>query len=445
MVYPERRLNLFDATMIVSGAIIGAGIFINPAESARFLESSSQVLLVWALAGVIAFLGGLCFAELGSLFLHSGGQYIYFEKAFSPATGFLFGWTLFTTIQTGAIAAVAMTCARFLATFIPLSEKGSVFAAAAIIWFLSFVNFLGIRPGSLVQNIFTVLKIASLAGLVVVCFLLRPPPGAAFAFGPLFPSGFNLSLGRNLGLALMPALFSYGGWQNLNFVAGEVRNPKRTLPLAIMAGVSLVVVVYILTNLVYVSTLPFAVIKSSNRVAADAGQALLGSTGSRLIAAAIVISTFGITNVFILTGPRVYQAMAQQGAFLSLARRLHPRYQSPYFSIFLQSAWASILLFTNTYSQLLQYVTFGDWIFFGLAALALIVLRRRLPPQPDAYRVWLYPFIPVLFALISIAVVLNVFMASPQKSLLGTGIILGGLPLYALTKKKNNREKSDEN
>ncbi len=445
MVSPERRLTLFDATMIVSGAIIGAGIFINPAESARFLETSSELLFVWALAGVIAFIGGLCFAELGSLFVHSGGQYLYFEKAFSPAVGFLFGWTLFTTIQTGAIAAVAMTCARFLATFIPLSEKGSVLVAAAIIWFLSFVNFLGIKPGSLVQNIFTVLKLASLAGLVIVCFFFRPQPRAVLPLGPLFPSGLNFFLLRNLGLALMPALFSYGGWQNLNFVAGEVRNPRRTLPLAIMAGVSLVVGVYILTNLVYVSALPFEAIKGSTRVAADAAYALLGPIGSRLIAAAIVISTFGITNVFILTGPRVYQAMAREGAFLPLAGRVHPRYQSPYFSIFLQSAWASALLFTNTYSQLLQYVTFGDWIFFGLAAVALIVLRHRLPSRPDTYRVWLYPFIPAVFALVSFAVVLNVFVASPVKSLLGTGIILGGLPLYALTKRKSNREMCDEN
>ncbi|MFN7088733.1 MAG: APC family permease, partial [Candidatus Paceibacteria bacterium] len=401
-----RRLSLFDATMIVSGAIIGAGIFINPAESARFLENSSQLLLVWILAGAIAFFGGLCFAELGSLFVHSGGQYLYLKVAFAPWLGFLFGWTLFTTIQTGAIAAVAVTCARFLGSLVPISDKATVFVAAAIIWFLSLINFFGIRPGSLVQNIFTVLKLTALVSLIFLgIYISLFSPHKHISLGPLFPGRINFSFLSALGLALMPALFSYGGWQNLNFVAGEVKDPRRGLPLAIILGVSIVVVVYVLTNWFYVMALPFDSLRSSTRVAADAIGALFGERGSRLISLAIVISTFGITNVFILTGPRVYQAMAKEGAFLPLAARLHRRFQTPHLSIFLQSAWASGLLFSNTYSQLLQYVTFGDWIFFGLSSLALIELRKKIPEQPGIYRVWGYPFVPLIFAAISFAVV----------------------------------------
>lgn len=432
-----RRLSIFDATMIVSGAIIGAGIFINPAESARFLESSSQLLLVWILAGVIAFLGGLCFAELGSLFIHSGGQYLYLKVAFAPWLGFLFGWTLFTTIQTGAIAAVAVTCARFLGLLIAIPDKATVFVAAAIIWFLSFINFFGIKPGSLIQNIFTVLKIVALISLIFLgIYVSLSSPPKNISLGPLFPNRFNFSFFSALGLALMPALFSYGGWQNLNFVAGEVKNPRRGLPLAIILGVSIVVVVYILTNWFYVIALPFDSLRSSTRVAADAVGAIMGNKGSRLISLAIVISTFGITNVFILTGPRVYQAMAKEGAFLPLAAHLHPRFQTPHFSIFLQSAWASGLLFSNTYGQLLQYVTFGDWIFFGLTSLALIELRKKILEQPGIYRVWGFPFVPIIFAAISFAVVVNVFISRPLKSLIGTAIILFGLPLYWLSRKK---------
>ena len=424
----KRRLNLFDAAMIASGAMIGSGIFMNPAESARFLTSSSQLLFVWAFGGVVAFLGGLCFAELGALFPQSGGQYVYMERAFAPVFGFLFGWTLFTTIQTGAIAAVSTTCARFIGVFLPMSDGAVRLLAAGILWTLSIVNILGIRPGSLVQNVFTTLKILALLALIAIgLFWFKAPD---LSLGPLFPGGVDLKILSAMGLALMPALFSYGGWQNLNFVAGEVKNPARTLPLAIISGVSLVVAVYVLSNVVYVRALPLPGIASSTRLASDALQAMVGPGGAKFISLAIIVSTFGITNVFILTGARVVQVMAGRGAFFPGAAKVHPRFGTPVAAIVLQSAWASVLLLSNTYGQLLQYVTFGDWIFFGLTALALIVLRRKLPDAPRPYRVWGYPVVPLVFLVISAAVVANVFIASPGKSLIGSAIILAGLPLY---------------
>jgi len=424
----KRRLNLFDAAMIASGAMIGSGIFMNPAESARFLTSSSQLLFVWAFGGVVAFLGGLCFAELGALFPQSGGQYVYMERAFAPVFGFLFGWTLFTTIQTGAIAAVSTTCARFIGVFLPMSDGAVRLLAAGILWTLSIVNILGIRPGSLVQNVFTTLKILALLALIAIgLFWFKAPD---LSLGPLFPGGVDLKILSAMGLALMPALFSYGGWQNLNFVAGEVKNPARTLPLAIISGVSLVVAVYVLSNVVYVRALPLPGIASSTRLASDALQAMVGPGGAKFISLAIIVSTFGITNVFILTGARVVQVMAGRGAFFPGAANVHPRFGTPVAAIVLQSAWASVLLLSNTYGQLLQYVTFGDWIFFGLTALALIVLRRKLPDAPRPYRVWGYPVVPLVFLIISAAVVANVFIASPGKSLIGSAIILAGLPLY---------------
>jgi len=432
-VSAKRALGLFDAAMISSGAMIGSGIFMNSSESARFLQTSSQLLLVWALGGVVAFLGALCFAELGALFPQSGGQVVYLEKAFSPGAGFLFGWTLFSTIQTGAIAAVAYTCARFIGAFVPMAAVWTGILAAGIIWLLSAVNILGIRPGSLVQNVFTVLKILALVTLIAVGLFgyKSPLPG----LGPLFPGGVDLRILSALGLALMPALFSYGGWQNLNFVAGEVKNPARTIPLAVISGVTLVVAVYVLSNVVYVKALPIGGIADSTRLASDAFQSMVGPWGAKFISLAIVVSTFGITNVFILTGARVYQSMAREGLFLPWAARLHPRFGTPHLSIVLQSAWASCLLLTNTYGRLLQYVTFGDWIFFGLTALALIVLRKRMPDAPRPYKAWGYPLVPAAFLLISVAVVVNVFISSPLKSLLGLAIILAGWPLYRIARK----------
>jgi basic amino acid/polyamine antiporter, APA family len=432
----KRKLGLFDAAMIVSGAIIGSGIFMNSSESAKFLQSSSQLLFVWIVGGIIAVLGGLCFAELGAMFPQSGGQYIYLEKAFRPWMGFLFGWTLFSTIQTGAIAAVSYTCARFIGTFIPMSGPVMTLLAAGLIWILSVVNFLGIKPGSLIQNIFTMLKIGALLILIALGLFGKGP---SLPPGPLFPTGFSLGLLSAMGLALMPALFSYGGWQNLNFVGGEVRNPSRNMPLAILSGVALVVAVYILSNVVYVKALPLAAIQNSTKLASDAVEAMVGPWGARFVSLAIIISTFGITNVFIMTGPRVYYVMAREGAFLPLAARLHPRFQTPAASIFIQSLWASALLLTNTYGQLLQYVTFGDWIFYAMTALALMVLRRSKPDLERPYKTWGYPVVPALFFLIAAAVVINVYISSPLKSLVGSAIILGGLPIYYFSRRKEER------
>jgi APA family basic amino acid/polyamine antiporter len=432
----RRRLGLFDAAMISSGAMIGSGIFMNSAESAKFLQSSAQLLIVWIIGGVVAFLGAFCFAELGAMFPQSGGQVLYLEKAFSPWLGFLFGWTLFSTIQTGALAAVSYTCARFIGAFLPMEDFEVTLLAAAILWFLSFVNFFGIRPGSLVQNIFTTLKILALVSIIGVGLFLFKAPG--LRLGRVFPGGLNLGILSAMGLALMPALFSYGGWQNLNFVAGEVKNPSRTMPLAIISSVSLVVGVYVLSNVAYVKALPIGDIARSTKLASDAFRAMVGPWGARFVSLAIVISTFGITNVFILTGSRVYQVMARSGSFLPVAARLHPRFGTPHIAIFFQSAWATCLLLTNTYGRLLQYVTFGDWIFFGLTALALISLRKKMPDAPRPYRTWGYPVVPILFVLVSAAVVANVFILSFNKSVIGTAIILAGLPLYYLSWKRRS-------
>lgn len=428
----KRSLGTFDAVLIVTGAIIGAGIFMNPAESARHLATPAQLLFVWGLGGFVALLGAICFAELGGMFSQSGGQYVYLEKAFSPWLGFLFGWTLFSTIQTGALAAVSYTCARFIGHFFPMSGLRTSLLAAGLILLLSFVNYLGIKPGSIVQRVFNTLKILALIALIVLGLVGHRAAG--FNLGQVFPGGLSLRILSLMGLALMPALFSYGGWQNLNFVSGEVKNPSRNIPLAVLSGVLLVVAVYMLTNVVYVKALPMDKVAASTKLASDAAAALVGHWGARFIALAIIVSTLGFLSVAILTGPRVYAAMAQEGAFLPFAGRLHPRFQTPHYAIILQAVWACGLLFTKSYGQLLEFVTFGDWIFFALTALALIVLRRTQPEMPRPYRAWGYPAVPALFLLISTLVVINVFLMSFSKSLIGLLIILAGLPLYFIAR-----------
>lgn len=284
---------------------------------------------------------------------------------------------------------------------------------------------------------FNSLKILALIALILIGLVGHR--GAGLHPGPVFPGGLSLRMLSLMGLALMPALFSYGGWQNLNFVSGEVKNPSRTIPRAILSGVLLVVAVYMLSNVVYVRALPMDRIAGSTKLASDAAAALVGPWGGRFIALAIIISTLGFLSVAILTGPRVYAAMAQEGAFLLFAGRLHPRFQTPHYAIMLQAVWACGLLFTKSYGQLLEFVTFGDWIFFALTALALLVLRRKYPRMPRPYRAWGYPAVPAVFLLISSLVVINVFLMSFGKSLVGLLIILAGLPLYFLARSARRR------
>lgn len=430
----KRHLNYFDSTMIVCGSVIGVGIFINPAESAKFLSSPSQLLFVWALAGFISFIGAICFAELGAMFPYAGGQYVYLKKAFSPWMGFLFGWTLFSTIQTGVIAAVSFTCARFISYFFSMNDFTVSLVAAAIIWFLSLVNFFGIKQGSLVQNVFTSLKLFALLIIIGVGFFWFKAPD--IILGPIFPQGITLQSIKIMGLALVPALFSYGGWQDFSYVLGEIKNPARNIPVSFLSGISIVIIVYVLVNSVFIKTLSLAEISNSTKIASDSVKVMMGSRGTAFFSLAIIVSTLSIANVAILAGSRVYYSMAKEKAFFPIAAKLHPSHSTPYASIFLQSLWATILLFTNTYSQLLQYVIFGTWLFLGLSVISLFIFRKKMPDASRPFKTWGYPFTPFLFSLISAAVVLNIIVSNFVKSLIGIGIILAGFPIYYLLGKQ---------
>ena len=437
----KRALGPFDATMVVVGGIIGAGIFINPYIVAQRLPSEGWVLAAWAAGGAIALAGALAYAELGSLFPRAGGQYVYLREAYHPLVGFLYGWALLLLIECGAIAAVAITFAEYALRLVGRPGAPAVPLAIAAIVVVSAINYLGVKPGSRVLNVFVVLKVAALAILIGAGFLLGAggPAEARIAAagteigaatGAPRPSGPLLVL---FGAALIPILFSYGGWQNANYVAEEIEDPRRNLPRSLLAGTLLVAAVYVLVNVVYLRTLGLDGLAATRTPASDAAARLLGSTGDRFVAAAIAVSTFGFLDLAVLAPTRVYYAMAADGLFFRGVARLHPRFRTPSVAIGLQAAWSIALALTGTYAALVDTVVFADWIFFGLTVGSVLVFRRRIPlasREPGGFRAPLHPVLPVLFALVSAGVVASVVASNPVRSGIGAGLLLAGVPAF---------------
>src|SRR5467141_2599774 len=366
-----RRLGLFSGTMAVVGGIIGGGIFRTPATVAERLRSPGLVLLAWVIGGVVALIGAFCFGELGQRRPRAGGGYVYLRETFGPLPAFLYGWTLVLVIATGAIAAVAVTFADYTLALLGFPHTYSVPLAVAAIVFLAGINYVGVRPAAITQNIFTILKLTALAALIAAGILLTIPTAS---YRPLPPSTAGAGA---LGSALVPVLFTYGGWQQTNFIAEEIIEPERNLPRALVLGVTIVVAVYLLANVAYLRVLGANGLAASTAPAADTMQALLGPVGGKIIAAGIAISTFGFLNLVILVTPRVLQAMAADRVFFERLAILHPVYRTPTAAIVALAGCAILLTLTGTFGQLVDYVTFGDWIFFGLCVATLFVYRRR--------------------------------------------------------------------
>jgi APA family basic amino acid/polyamine antiporter len=416
--------------MMVVGGIIGSGIFLNPALVAERARTVELTLAVWVLGGVIALLGALVFAELGARRPVAGGGYVYLRDAYGKLPAFLYAWTLLLVIATGAIAAVAVTFASYMATLAGLGPAARLPLAVGAIVLLSAVNYVGVRPGAITQNVLTVLKLGALGILVVAGLILAPVPLPSEQHLPAAHEGVVLAVGA----ALVPVLFACGGWQQTNFVAEELIEPERNLPRALVAGVSIVVVVYLLANLAYLRTLGIAGLAASDAPAADSMNALLGTPGRSLIAAGIAISTFGFLNLVILVSPRVYQAMARDGLFFPRLARLHPRYRTPSTAIVFQGVWAVMLTLTGRYGELLDYVVFGDWIFFAAVTSTVFVFRSRerrgVEPSELRSRMPAFPLVPVAFMLAALYVVIGSIASNPGNALKGTGLILLGVPVF---------------
>lgn len=436
-----RRLGVFDTTMVVIGGIIGAGIFLNPAIVAQRVHTSVFILTAWAVGGVVALVGALSFAELGARRPQAGGGYVYLTEMFGPLAAFLYGWTFLLIINSGGIAAVAVTFARYTADLFGLSTGYIKPLAAAALVALSGVNYFGVRPGSITQNIFTVLKLLALAVLIGA--------GVFFASQALHPISENTPTSiegtfgviRALGYALIPVLFAYGGWQYSNNIASEIIAPERTLPKALAIGMSVVVAVYVLANVAYIRTLGAAGLASSLAPAADTMRAVMGPLGGALMAAGIMASTIGFVNSGILSAPRMLQAMAGDGLFFRFAARLHPRYHTPTGGIVIQAVWAIALVLSGTYGQLLDYVVFGDWIFFGLIVATVFGYRRRdasgTSETPQTYRVPGYPLLPALFVVTAAFVVASAVWSNPRNAVLGVLLMAAGVPAFFFWRRQN--------
>jgi basic amino acid/polyamine antiporter, APA family len=424
-----RRLTLFDATMIVISGIIGSGIFINPYVVAQKVHTPFLILAVWIAGGVIALFGAFVFAELSTVMPKVGGQYAFFREAFSPLVAFLHGWGLLLIVQTGATAAVAVAFAQYVARLVSLPGGSTPWLAAAILVALAAFHALGIKPGAVVINVLTFSKTLAIAALIVGAFVLTKKSGLTWK--PLVPpdlGGFSLLSAFFAGL--VPAMFAYGGWQNLNYVAEEVKEPQRNLPRAILIGVVCVIAVYVSANVAYVHVLGAPDLAATKTPAAEMASRLVGETGAKAISLLIVISTFGFMNLSLLSAPRVYYAMAADGLFFRRLARLSPRFHAPTAAILLQGGLAAVYAKANTYDKLLGYAVFADWIFFALAGASLMVFRRTMPDSPRPFPVPAYPWVPLLFILAGAGIVLNTFFADTRNALIGTAIFALGVPVY---------------
>jgi len=426
----KRALGPFDATMIVVGGIIGAGIFTNPYIVAQRLHTGPLVLAAWVAGGVIAMAGAFTFAELGSMFPKVGGHYAYLRDAYNPLAGFLYGWALLLMIETGAIAAVAIIFAEYTLRLVGRPDTYAVHLAIFAIILVTVVNYLGIKPGSRVLNVFVILKTAALLVLIGAALLLPSTDTAAVegaqapavadataaaaavaeagAESPTFPMVFVA-----FGAALIAVMFTYGGWQNANFVAEEIKNPRRNLPLSIVVGTAIVVAVYVSVNYVYLQALGRDGLASTMTPAADASRYVMGAGGDTFITAAIAISTFGFLNLTVLAPTRVFK--------------------TPSLAIVIQSAWAILLVLTGTYAQLVGYVVFADQLFFALAGASLFVFRRTHPlkDRPEGtFSTPGYPFVPALFVMAATFIVLSALWSNPWGSGLGLVLLATGVPAF---------------
>ena len=427
-----RRLGVWSAAAVLVGSTIGSGIFRVPAEVAERVGAVGAMGLLWVLGGLFALAGALTLAELAVLFPRSGGIYVFLREGWGRLPAFLFGWTELLIIRPSALGAIAMLFAEYLRVFVPLTGAGVRLVAAGAILTLALANIRSLTWGAAVQNASTLAKVLALVGLAVLAFGLGDPQRGAFAgpiaFAPLSWGGF--------GLALVAVMWTYDGWADLTFLAGEVRDPARTLPRALLGGTLAVVAIYLLVNAAYLYVLTPAAMAGRPLVAADAARAVVGGAGASLVAAMVLLSAFGALNGSTMTGPRIFYAMAEDGLFFRPVAAVHPRYRTPWVAIALAAALGIAYVAVRTFEQLADAFVLGIWPFYALAVGAVFRLRRHRPDVPRPYRTWGYPFVPLLFLVASVAMLANALVQQPVSTAVGFGVILAGVPVYHLWRRQ---------
>lgn len=428
----SRRLGLFDATMIVMGGIIGSGIFMNPYVVAQQVHTPFLTLGAWAFGGVVALAGAFVYAELAERRPHTGGQYAYFRDAYHPSLAFVYGWSLLLVIQTGGMAAVAVTFARYFVELTGIGLSDWIVALIAL-GTLTVINCFGVRVGSTVQNILMTLKIAAIVVLVICGFALAKPSDAPVTV--LLDRPVSLDLITAVGAALIPVMFAYGGWQTACFVAGELKSPQRDLPRGLLIGVLGVVLLYLSVNLVCIYVLGVDGLMQTKTPASEVMRIALGETGAKIIAIGIAISTLGFLSQSVLTAPRVYFAMAEDGLFFKRVAWVNPKTLVPVVAIVLQGVCAMIIAASGKYEQILNYVVSVDFIFFGLAATCIFIFRRR-DSEETKFKIPFHPYTTIFFIAACFFVVANTLYKYPENSLIGLGIMAVAVPVYFLWKAK---------
>lgn len=435
-----RSLGLYDATMLVIGCIVGVGIFRTASSIATHLPSPALILAIWVLGGVLSLCGALCYAELSAMFPLTGGDYVYMNETYGRRWGFLFGWTKLFIERTGTIAILGFVFAEYFRRILPYDEAALRWVAAGAILLLTGVNVAGVRWGTYVQNVFTVLKIAALGSLIApglpILFTDR-----ALAVDWTLPS---LSAGtvQSMGVALIFVLWTYGGWTEAAYVAEEVRQPTRNVPRAIVGGVLLTTVLYLLVNWSYLLHIPIGELPQTPLVASRVMQAMCGDAGATFIAWMIACSAFGALNGYILTGGRILYAMGKDHALFARLGAVDPRFHTPALALWTNAGIAVLLVFTKTFDQIMTYSTLAITLFFIMAVFSVILLRRRKPRHPRPYRTWGYPVTPILYCLAMIGFIAAVCLKEPAEAAFGFVFVALGLPLYRWSQTAGRRSAS---
>jgi APA family basic amino acid/polyamine antiporter len=438
---------------MVVGTIIGASIFVQPSVISGEVPTAGGMLLVWAAAGALTLIGALVTAELASAFPRVGGVYVFLNEAFSPLVGFLWCWAMFWSMHTGIIAALAMVFARYVGHFVALGDVGLRMVAVIAVLGLSALNYVSVRQGSAVQTALTVVKVGAIVAVVGL--------GAAYAIGALeeIVSAESATAAGRAAVegpardivpswgafvtALVAALFTYGGWHMVTYAAGETVDPTRTIPRALLVGTLVVTACYVGVNAAYVAVLPLDIIVSSTRVAADFADAVLGAGGAALLSALVIVSTLGSLTGIVLAGPRAYLAAAEDGVLPRWAGAVHPKFRTPHVAIAAQAVWACVLIATGTYRALFTRVVYTEWIFFGLMAVGIFILRRR-PDYAPRYRAWGYPVLPAVFVASTVLIVATQLVRQPRESITGLLFVLVGIPVYSFTAAARRRNSTEE-
>jgi len=431
MDHLPRKLGLLDATFIVIGIVIGSGIFLLPNVIARSLPSGPAIIAVWVASGVLSYFGAQAYAELGAMMPATGGQYVYLREAYGPGCAFLCGWVFVLAVLPGGIAFLAVGFSIYLDHFIPLTAAMRTIVSLALVAALSTINYIGVREGAWVQRVFTSLKIAGLVLLISAAMFV---PGHAMGAANLAAQTFSYS---GIGVTMAACLMAYNGWSYLSFVAGEVTDPQRNLPRALGLGMGAVMALYVSANIAYMNVLTVSEIAATERVGAAVAERIMGPAGASALSAVVLLSIIGAINGGIMTGARIPFAQARDGLFFSRFGHIHPRFQTPAFSIAVQALWAGVLIATGTYETLFTYTILSAWIFYTLSVAAVRVLRRRLPNAPRPYKMWGYPATLWLFLVVSAWFLVDALVNQPKPSIYALLLTAAGIPFYFIWHRKS--------